>query len=78
MFSARGADIPFDTERLMFLNELSGELLSDKEAREYPDVVTFAFWIRRANMEKAEFLSGHRLRTGGLHAIRMKDNRSCM
>ena len=45
-------DMPFAEGRIDFLNEISSELLKDKEAKRYPDVVTFAFWIRRANMEK--------------------------
>ena len=41
---------PFDEERISFLDSLSKLLLNDTEVREYPDVVSFAFWIRRANM----------------------------
>ena len=44
---------PFEEERIAFLNEVSKRLLSDKESKAYSDVVTFAFWIRKANMEKA-------------------------
>ncbi|MCI9478345.1 MAG: acyl-CoA reductase [Lachnospiraceae bacterium] len=57
---------PFEEERIAFLNEVSKRLLSDKEAKAYSDVVTFAFWIRKANMEKEKsaFLSEHRLRMG--------------
>lgn len=60
------AGVPFDEGRIEFLNRVSRELMADKEARGYPDVVTFAFWIRRANMEKekAEFLADGRLRMG--------------
>lgn len=59
-------DVPFAQGRIDFLNEISRELLADREAKAYPDVVTFAFWIRRANMEKEkeEFLSDSRLRMG--------------
>lgn len=35
-----------------FLDELSKELRSDAEAKAYPDVLTFAFWCRRANITK--------------------------
>lgn len=57
---------PFEEERIAFLNEVSKRLLSDKESKAYSDVVTFAFWIRKANMEKEKnaFLSDHRLRMG--------------
>lgn len=57
---------PFEEERIAFLNEVSKRLLADKEAKAYSDVVTFAFWIRRANMEKEkrEFLADSKLRMG--------------
>lgn len=41
---------PFDDVILDFLDCLSKELLHDREAKKYPDVITFAFWIRRANV----------------------------
>lgn len=58
--------VPFEEGRIDFLNQVSRELLSDREAREYSDVVTFAFWIRKANMERErkEFLSQNRLCMG--------------
>ena len=57
---------PFSQERINFLDEVSKRLLADKEAKSYSDVVTFAFWIRRANMEKEKrrFLAEGRLRMG--------------
>ena len=60
------AGVPFDEGRIDFLNRVSKELLGDREAKEYPDVVTFAFWIRRGSMEreKREFSSGGGLRMG--------------
>lgn len=42
---------PFDMQVLDFLAALSAALLKDKEAKAYPDVVTFAFFCRRANLE---------------------------
>lgn len=59
-------DTPFEKNRIDFLNDISQELLADKEARTYSDVVTYAFWLRRANMEreKKEFFSDSRLRMG--------------
>lgn len=58
--------MPFDTDRIDFLNEVSRELLLDKEAKTFSDIMTFAFWIRRANMEKErqEFLFEHKFRAG--------------
>lgn len=59
-------DEPFSAPRIEFLNDISRALLSDQEAKAYPDVVTFAFWIRRANMEKQKelFLSKTSFRLG--------------
>ena len=37
---------------ILLLDTLSRELRNDKEAREYPDILTFAFWCRRANITK--------------------------
>jgi hypothetical protein len=35
-----------------FLNELSSTLIKNKKAQEYPDVISFAFWCRKANILK--------------------------
>ena len=47
---------PFDEEILEFFNEVSRALLAGRS--EYPDVVTFAFWIRKASTQsmKARFV----------------------
>lgn len=42
----------FDEEVLDFLNSLSGIILNSREAKAYSDLVTFAFWIRRASTRK--------------------------
>ena len=42
---------PFDGEITEFLNELSKKLMRMQEAKGYPDVVTFGFWIRKANVQ---------------------------
>lgn len=42
---------PFDGEITEFLNELSKKLIRMEEAKSYPDVVTFGFWIRKANVQ---------------------------
>lgn len=42
--------IPFDDRVVEFLDAWSKVLLKDREAKQYPDVVTFAFWIRKANV----------------------------
>ena len=43
---------PFAPEMLDFLNEVSRELMANREAKRYPDVVTFAFWIRKSSTLK--------------------------
>ena len=43
---------PFDDRVLTFLNDLSVRLMSDNEARIYPDIVTLGFWLRRASLAK--------------------------
>lgn len=35
-----------------FLDEVSRELRNDKEAKAYPDVISFAFWCRRGNIQR--------------------------
>ncbi len=42
--------VPFDDGICAFLEAVSRMLLGDKEARAYPDVVTFAFFCRKANL----------------------------
>ena len=41
---------PFDDEVLDFLNTLSKNLMMRKDAKLYPDIVTFGFWIRKSSM----------------------------
>lgn len=41
---------PFSDEVILYLNELSSILLRMPEVRHYPDVVTFAFFCRKANL----------------------------
>lgn len=57
---------PFDDGRIDFLNQVSRVLMADREAKTYSDIATFAFWIRRASMEreKRAFLSDDSLRMG--------------
>ncbi len=42
----------FDSTRLRFLAQLSRRLLADPRARALPDVVTFAYWCRQANLSR--------------------------
>lgn len=42
----------FSDEALGFLDCLSKRLMENGEARRYPDVIAYAFWIRKAHMEQ--------------------------
>lgn len=42
----------FDKQILSFLGELSKMLLEDKDAKEYPDVISYAFWIRNSSIKR--------------------------
>lgn len=44
--------IPFDPAVLALLEDLSAELMRGPGARAHPDVHTFAFWCRRANLQR--------------------------
>ena len=44
------SDTPFSEDVLAYLNALSASLLRDPQSRQYPDVITFAFFCRRANL----------------------------
>ena len=52
--------IPYEALLCEFLNELSSELRSYKEVAAYPDIMAFAFWCRKANIDKlkADFEDG--------------------
>lgn len=67
MNSVPKVSAPFNESVTEFLSELSNLLLSDREAREFPDVVTFAFWIRKSAIFalKERFLKrDHKVRMG--------------
>ena len=44
--------VPFAEEVLSFLSDLSALLMKTPAARPYPDVITFAFFCRRAHLEQ--------------------------
>lgn len=48
--------VPFDYSVVEWLNALSGRLIKDRQAKQYPDVITFAFFCRRANILKLKQL----------------------
>lgn len=43
-------DVPFSDEVLNYLNALSSSILRYPQSRQYPDVITFAFFCRKANL----------------------------
>lgn len=56
---------PFDETVIESLNDLSSRLLHDPTSRQYPDVVTFAFFCRKANINKLrEQYSSEAIRLG--------------
>lgn len=46
------AKIPFNDEIVEFLNDVSKELMGNRSAKAYSDVVTFGFWIRKGSILK--------------------------
>lgn len=48
--------MPFDNEILNFLDALSKAIIKEPMSRKYPDVVTFAFWIRRGSLNRLKLL----------------------
>lgn len=52
--------VPYDRTVCEFLNDLSSELRSSAKASEYADIMTFAFWCRKANISRfrADFKDG--------------------
>jgi hypothetical protein len=56
----------FDKTRLRFLAQLSRRLLADPLARTLPDVTTFAYWCRQANLSRMAVasISAGRLQMG--------------
>jgi len=49
-FQHYSPDVPFSEPVVEFLSDFSASLLKDRMARIYPDVVTFAFFCRKANL----------------------------
>lgn len=58
--------VPFSDEVISFLNDLSKILYKDTRTRDYPDVSTFAFFIRKSNLFslKNEYLNSNVNRLG--------------
>lgn len=66
--ASRRARGPFADEVIALLDALSQDLMADPEARAYPDVITFAFFCRRRNIDRLKAAWGeqiaHRLGRG--------------
>lgn len=53
--SAKTPALPVFSDLIVrFLSELSKEILGIKKIREHTDVMSYAYWIRRASLERAE------------------------
>lgn len=65
-FAQQKPDVPFSEAVIEYLNALSSALLHDPASRLYPDVVTFAFFCRKANLQKlkVQYTAGDALRLG--------------
>ena len=46
------AKVPFDVSIIDFLNDVSRVLMGNRAAKQYSDIVTFAFWIRKSSVLK--------------------------
>lgn len=46
------ARVPFDSLIVDFLSDVSRILMNNREAKAFPDVITFAFWIRKSSIMK--------------------------
>ena len=47
-----GPEEVFDGKTINFLDEISKSILSNKKSLKFPDLVTFAFWCRKSNLNK--------------------------
>lgn len=58
----------FEEEVLDLLEEVATAIFSDKDCRQYPDVLTFGFWCRRASLlkQKEDYGDGYRYLGRGL------------
>lgn len=65
-FTTYRPDVSFSGEVIEFLNTLSGALMKDRQSRLFPDVITFAYFCRKANLLnlKAEYVHDGELKLG--------------
>jgi len=50
---------PFDNEVCDFVAALSEHLMADKKAKQYSDVISLAFWMRKGNIQKLKAQYGN-------------------
>lgn len=57
--SSVSARKPFDDSIVEFLNALSKKLMCMREAKDYPDIITLGFWMRKSSVQalKERFIS---------------------
>ncbi|MCI9050813.1 MAG: acyl-CoA reductase [Lachnospiraceae bacterium] len=53
-------NIPYAIECYDFLDSLSKAICNDREAKQYSDIMTFAFWLRKANILRLKEEYNHR------------------
>ena len=65
-FTKHRPDVPFSDSVIEFLNALSVALMKDRQSRLYPDAITFAYFCRKANLQKlkTEYVRDGELRLG--------------
>ncbi len=51
-FEAPRPDVPFSDDAVEYLDALSSLIMKNPSSRQYPDVITFAFFCRRASLVK--------------------------
>ena len=45
-------NLPFAKKNCDFISEISNLILKNKYYKKFPDLMTFAFWCRRSNIER--------------------------
>ena len=46
------SDIPFSENSIIFLSELSNLIFKKKDLKNFPEIISFAFWCRKENLIK--------------------------
>lgn len=59
----------FDDEVILFFSEISSRLLRNENIRNYPDLATFGFWCRAANLKRLKESYGNGERRLGVGSV---------